>query len=356
MNIVITGGGTGGHLYPALNIAAELEKQFDDVNIFYIGSKNSIEQEIVTKSTNYTFFEIDIEGLKGLKNLHKNIAVMNKFIKASKVCKKILSENNIDFVVGTGGYVCAPVFQGAKKLKIPYYIHEQNSVFGKVVKFYLKKSATTFTSFETMLNFDTNKHKNVLFAGNPQTSKAQNLQINPKSVKNQVIIYSGSMGGFYYNQNIVKLYDLLGRMDLHFIHIIGKNHEIKKSGYDNIEVIQYSTNLLELINESKFVVCRAGASTIAELIGLQKPSILVPSPYVAHKHQHVNANYLTSKKCALICEEENMTNEIIKDIKHINDNYESFVKSFENIETKPAIEIIIDKIRRDFDEKFNKSI
>lgn len=354
MNIVITGGGTGGHLYPALNIARELEKNFDNVNIIYIGAPNSIEEEVVTKTTTYKFYSIDIEGLKGLKKLHKNFKVLKKFVVASKICQKILLDNKIDFAIGTGGYVCAPVFQSARKLNIPYYIHEQNSVFGKVVKFYLKKSAATFTSFDNMLNFKPARYSNVIFAGNPQSYVANKIQT--KNIKQQVIIYSGSMGGYYFNQNIQKLYNELGKMNLHFIHIIGKNQDLVESGQKNIEVIQYSTKLLSLISESKFVICRAGASTISELIGLKKPAILVPSPYVAHKHQHVNASYLTNKNCALQCEENQMTLNLISQIKKLDANTEIFVNNYDKIEIKKSLDIIVAKIKGDFNEKFNKPI
>lgn len=345
MNIVVTGGGTGGHLYPALTIAKELEKKIDGVNIIYIGAPNSIEEEIVTKNTNYEFISVEIEGLKGIKSFHKNINVLNKFFKASKYCTKILREKNIDAVIGTGGYVCAPVFQAAKKLNINYYIHEQNSVFGKVVKFYLKGSKFTFTSFDEMIKFDASREKNVIFAGNPQTVLARK-KFTENGKKNQVVIFSGSMGGYYFNNNIKKIYPKLAKLDTEFIHIIGKNHECINSGYDNIKVIQYSTELMELVNNSKYVICRAGASTIAELIGLKKPAILIPSPFVAHRHQHKNASYLTNKKCALMCEEEDMVKRLVSQIEIFENNsrLEKAINNFDYISVTDSLDIIVNKI------------
>lgn len=355
MNVIITGGGTGGHLYPALTIAKQLEKEYNNLNIIYIGSKNSIEEEVITKKTNYKFISIDIEGMKSIKKMHENARVFSKFKKAKKICKKILSENNIDFVVGTGGYVCAPVFSAAKKLDINYYIHEQNSVFGKVVKYYLKNSAATFTSFPKMLNIKMKYIPKIIYSGNPQSVIARELNTK-EDVKNQVIIYCGSMGGLYFNNSIKKLYKELSKYDTKFIHIVGKNHDLEKSGYDNIEVIQFSNHLLQLINESKFVISRAGASTISELIGLEKPSILVPSPYVAHNHQHYNATYLTDAKCALKCEEEHLETFLLKDIDFLQQevNLTEFQNNFKKLDSKNSIEVIINKIKEKYNGKINK--
>lgn len=349
MNVIVTGGGTGGHLYPALNIAKQIVKTWPNAKIIYFGAPNSIEEEIVTKTTNFEFIQIDIEGLKSIRKIYKNVQVLNKFVKASNVCKQIMKQRKIAFVIGTGGYVCAPVFAAAKKLKINYYIHEQNCVFGKVVKFYKNKANATFTSFETMLN-----HKNIkpneIFAGNPQSYSARQI-INTQDKKDQVIIYSGSMGGYYFNKNFEQLYETLGQHKTKYIHIVGKNHELKKSKYNNIEIIKYSSNLLQLINESKYVICRGGASTIAELIGLKKPAIIVPSPYVAHKHQHVNASYLTRHSCALICEEEDIVQQMDKKILLMEQNLKQYSDNFDSIKVQKSLNIIINKIKGDLDAK-----
>ncbi len=318
MNIIISAGGSGGHIYPALAIIDEFKKREKNVNVLYIGTHNRMEKDIVPKKEiPYEFLEI-YGFTKDIKRDIKNIFLIRK---AEKKCLKIMKSFKPDIVIGVGGYVTYPVIKTAKKLGIKTFIHEQNSRPGKVnylVSRYADVIGITFESSRFFLK----KAKKIVYTGHPSLDGALNTKKTDKtmlgfSISKKLVVYvAGSLGSSSLNQ---KMLDFLNS-DLHrsyeILYIVGSNvnvEEFKKkiTNLKGIKVVPYFENLPGIMASSDLVISRAGAGTLFEIIGLEKPSIIIPSPNVANNHQYYNAKELEEKKIIEVIEEKNLTKEIL---------------------------------------------
>ncbi|PLS16593.1 undecaprenyldiphospho-muramoylpentapeptide beta-N-acetylglucosaminyltransferase [Bacillus sp. M6-12] len=317
MRIVVSGGGTGGHIYPALALIREIQESDKTSTFLYIGTENGLEKEIVTRE-NIPFRSIHITGFKRKVSLD-NIKTVYRFLKGVQDSKKMLREFKPDAVIGTGGYVCGPVVYAAAKLGIPSIIHEQNSVPGLTNKFlsrFVNKIAVCFD--EARAYFPEEK---TILTGNPRASEVlhhkgknglKSIGMDPS--KPAVLIFGGSRGARPINEAVLKVMAELGERPYQVLYITGEVHyeqvakEINLIGSPaNVHIKPFVHNMPEILAGVDLTVARAGATTLAELTVLGIPSILIPSPYVTNNHQEKNARSLSDNGAAEILLESELT-------------------------------------------------
>lgn len=317
LKVIISAGGTGGHIYPALAIAKKIKEKDKASEILYIGTSNRMEKDIVPKE-GFKFIGIKVEGLRR-KLSFKNVKSMLLFINAISRCKRIIKKFNPDVVIGVGGYVSAPVIYAAHKLGIKCCIHEQNSSFGVTNKFASKFADKIFVSFKSLEEKSEDKKK-VIYTGNPCSESAMKVVPAKKedyglsSNKKLVLIVMGSLGSKTISDKMKNMLTLFNNKDYEVMFVTGKNYydEYKKIKYtNNIKIVPYVDNMVSLLKVTDVLVSRAGASTLSEIASLNVPSILIPSPYVTENHQYKNAMDLVNKDAAMILEEKDLKGDIL---------------------------------------------
>jgi UDP-N-acetylglucosamine--N-acetylmuramyl-(pentapeptide) pyrophosphoryl-undecaprenol N-acetylglucosamine transferase len=317
MKIAVSGGGTGGHIYPALALIREIQKQDETVEFLYIGTEKGLESQLVPRE-NIPFKSIHITGFKR-KISFENVKTILRFLKGVRDSKKMLKEFKPDVVIGTGGYVCGPVVYAASKMGIPTIIHEQNSVPGLTNKFlsrYVDKIAICFE--EARVFFPEQK---VVLTGNPRASEVLGqdgirgrLSAGLKLKLPTVLIFGGSRGARPINEAVVKSLTELSGKPYQVLYVTGDVHfeEVQKEvelvgNPENVIIKPFIHNMPEVLAGIDLTVSRAGATTLAELTSLGIPSILVPSPYVTDNHQEKNARALSEHGAARLLLEKNLT-------------------------------------------------
>ena len=333
MKIIVSAGGSGGHIYPALKIIEEFKKQEKDLEVLYIGTHNRMEKDIVPKE-NIPYESLEIYGFtKDLKRDIKNVFLIRK---AYQKCMKIMHEFRPDVVIGVGGYVTYPVLKAAKKCHIKTFIHEQNSRPGKVNYLTSKYADIVGVTFESSIPYFKNAKK-VVYTGHPSLDKARTIKKIDKTTlgfskdKKLVLYVAGSLGSASLNQ---KMQDFLNS-DLHhnyeMLYIVGNNVNIEEfkakiNKSSNVKFISYMDNLPGIMASSDLIISRAGAGVLFEIIALGKPSIIIPSPNVANNHQYYNALELKDNGCISLIEEKDLDkNTLSKEInKYLNNKEEVF--------------------------------
>lgn len=351
MNIIISAGGSGGHIYPALAILEEFQKREKNLNVLYIGTHNRMEKEIVP-SRGIPYEELEIYGFtKDIKRDVKNVFLIQK---ALKKCMYIMKTFQPDVVIGVGGYVTYPVIKAAKKLGIKTFIHEQNSRPGKVNYLVSRSADIVGVTFKSSIAY-LKKAKKIVYTGHPALTGALNAKPIDKTLlgfqisKKLVVYVAGSLGSSSLN---AKMLDFLNS-DLHdgyeILYIAGSNVNVeefktkivRKKG---IKVVPYFDNLPGIMASSDLVISRAGAGTLFEIIGLEKPSIVIPSPNVSNNHQYYNAKELEEEHIIKVLEEQNLTKESLAEmISTLLNNQEEIealkknMKSFKKVEPVETI-------------------
>ncbi|MGJ7910590.1 undecaprenyldiphospho-muramoylpentapeptide beta-N-acetylglucosaminyltransferase [Neobacillus sp. LXY-1] len=326
MKIVVSGGGTGGHIYPALALIREIQKEHKDAEFLYIGTLTGLESKIVPRE-GIDFQSIHITGFKR-KLSFDNIKTVYRFLKGVRDSKKILNQFNPDIVIGTGGYVCGPVVYAASKLRIPTIVHEQNSVPGLTNKFlsrYVDKVAICFEEAKEF--FPPSK---VVFTGNPRASEVigkdgikGRLSVGLSTTKPAVLIFGGSRGARPINEAVVKGLPDFSEKPYQVLYVTGDVHfeavskEVELVGNpQNVVIKPFIHNMPEVLAGIDLVVSRAGATSIAEITSLGIPSILIPSPYVTNNHQEKNARSLSDHGAASVLLEKELTGHSL--VQHID--------------------------------------
>jgi UDP-N-acetylglucosamine--N-acetylmuramyl-(pentapeptide) pyrophosphoryl-undecaprenol N-acetylglucosamine transferase len=320
MNILISGGGTGGHIYPALALIKEIQEQQPDASFLYVGTEKGLEKRIV-ENVGIPFQSIYITGFKRKISLH-NVKTIYRFLKGVMESKKIIKKFRPDVVIGTGGYVCGPVVYAAAKRNIPTIIHEQNSVPGLTNKFlskYVDKVAICFQ--EATAFFPEQK---VILTGNPRATEVSkhrpmdktSLGLNPN--KKTVMIVGGSRGATPINDACINALQEFSRKKYEVLYVTGEVHydkvieEVNQNQNPNNVIIKpFLDNMPDYLMNIDLVVARAGATTLAEITALGIPSILIPSPYVTNNHQEKNARALEQNGAATIVLEQNLTSTLL---------------------------------------------
>ena len=324
MKVLISGGGTAGHINPAIAIAKRLQKQYD-AQILFIGKQGGMESKLVPKE-GFAIEFIEIEGLIRKLTL-KNVSVALKYLKAIQTVKEMIKNFAPDVVVGTGGYVCAPVLKAAHSLGIPVVVHEQNVFPGMTVKMASRFADCVAISFDDTVNYVSENAKKVcVLTGNPLRENMTELTYREAREKLGIddrpfiVTVGGSLGAKTINDALV---ELVNRLDGSKVRILGGTgerfyDEVKdridpEKLRDNIAVVPYIYNMDVVLPAADLVVARAGAITVSELCALGRPSLLIPSPNVTHNHQEYNANSVAEKGAAIKISEKDITGTIISD-------------------------------------------
>lgn len=327
MRVIFAGGGTAGHINPALAIAGYLKEKESNVEILYIGKNGGMEERLVKKA-GFNFSGINISGFSRLKNLEgfkKNMTTIKYLVESIVDSVKIIKEFKPDICIGTGGYVSGPVLWAASTLKIPIVIHEQNAFPGVTTKLLAKRAKKIMLAVEDSKKY-IRSNKNCVVTGNPirkevvmasskSAKKALNLDNRPV-----ILSFGGSLGAQKINEAIKDLLVDVAKNDrFQHIHAYGQNgkwfiSELNKSGVDlskhkNFDVREYIDDMATCLAASDLVIARAGAITLSEIEVQGKASILIPSPNVAENHQYHNAMVLVNNGAANIIEESSLTSE-----------------------------------------------
>lgn len=318
MRVVITAGGTGGHIYPALAIANKIKELEPKSEILYIGTHNRMEKDIVP-AAGYRYEAIEIYGFSK-KLIGRDLKNIGLIIKAEKKCLKLMEEFKPDVVVGVGGYVTFPVIRAAKKLGIKTFIHEQNSIPGKSNKVLAKYVDIIGVSFkDTLQYFHTDK---CLLTGNPCGERALDIQAISRTKYNLhydkkcVLIVQGSLGSGIMNKKMLEFLSSIDNENYEVLYITGKEYyeDFKKNAFSkNVVIVPYVDDLSALIKDVDLVITRAGASITSEIMALGKPSIFIPSPYVANNHQFYNAQSIDEAKAGIMLLEQDLTTKLLKE-------------------------------------------
>lgn len=330
MHILFAGGGTAGHINPALAIAGYIKEKHPDYKISYIGTATKLEATLVPQA-GYDFYTIDVAGFQrkiSLKNIARNVVAVKKMFSSSVEARKLLKMLKPDIVVGTGGYVSGPVLREAVKLGIKTAIHEQNAYPGITTKALAKKVDRVMLAIPGTEEKVECKNPPII-TGNPvreELLKTTREEARAKlGLDNRPLILSfgGSLGAGPINRAAVGLIlSHNGSGNYYHIHATGKlgYDSTLKSINERCQNLSKEINVREYIDDmnicmaaADLVISRAGAITLSEISALGKPSILIPSPYVAENHQYHNAMSLKRVGAAEVIEEKDLTEEILID-------------------------------------------
>lgn len=312
MKVIISAGGTGGHIYPALSIINKIKENDKDCEILYIGTTNRMESKIIPEE-GIPYLGIEMTGLS--KNIFKSLKSLNLLFLANKKLKQVIKDFNPDIVIGVGGYITFPVIYTAHKLGYKTVIHEQNKIPGKSNKLLAKYVDKILVSLPGSIEYF--RKEKVIFTGNPRSSEAKNAlkisksELNLDNSKKLVMIVMGSLGSKTINLELEKIIKSFKNKDYEVLLITGKDYynNFKNIKIKNVKIVPFLNNMLNVLKSCDLIVSRAGASVIAEITAIGLPSILVPSPYVANNHQYYNAMELVNNKAALLLEEKDFNKE-----------------------------------------------
>lgn len=316
MRIIMSGGGTGGHIYPAITILRAIERRVQACEILYVGTRYGLESDIVPKE-GIPFITVDIKGLERRVSW-QNVVTLTKTLKSLWESMRIIRKFRPDVVVGTGGYVCGPILLAASLLGIPTMIQEQNVIPGITNKILSKFVDKIAVGYEEAGKYFTSTNK-VVFTGNPiraevleaeRLASSQILGLDP--AKKTVLISGGSRGARSINQAMLDSYRFfVGKNDVQLLHVTGKTEyndivkNLTKSGIDihragNIIIKPYLYHMPQALAVADLAVFRAGAIGLAELTARGIPAILVPYPYAAENHQEWNAKIMERHGAAVV--------------------------------------------------------
>lgn len=336
MKFILTAGGTGGHIYPALSVLDEIKKDKGN-KYLYIGTKNRMENDLIP-SMGIPYRGINIYGLSKTDML-RNIKNVGCVVKSYDECLKIMDEFKPDAVIAFGGYVTLPVCLAAKRKGVKVFLHEQNMLPGKTNIYLSKYCDAAFVSFKE--GNRKLKCKDIIYTGNPVAQRAieckkyNKTELGFDKNKKLIVIVMGSLGSTSVNEKLLDFLRTYEREDTEILFITGKksyqelnnNLIVPKS----TKIVPFFENLPSLLKSADLVISRAGASTIAEIMATKIPSILIPSPYVANNHQYYNALDLVDKNMSLLIEEKDLDKDtLVEAIDEMFDE-ETFKKVKENL-------------------------
>ena len=322
MKVLFAGGGTAGHINPALAVADYIKERHPEAQIRYVGTEKKLEAKLVPDK-GYDFHPIDVAGFQRkltLKNIGRNVAAVRKAIVSSSECRKLLKEFQPDFVVGTGGYVSGPVLRQAQKMGFKTAIHEQNAYPGITTKMLAANADSVMLAMPEAEKYLKCKQPPIV-TGNPIRSEL--LSITREEARKKlgfderpvILSFGGSLGARRINESVTELIKWHNPTNK-FYHI----HAAGSAGYETMKAALEETELSPMIDLREYIsdmdvcmaaadliICRAGAITLSELCCCGKPSILIPSPYVAENHQFHNAMTLKNAGAAKVLEEKELS-------------------------------------------------
>lgn len=324
IRIIISGGGTGGHIFPAVSIANAIKEQHPEAEILFVGAESRMEMQRVP-AAGYQIIGLPVAGFDR-KHLLKNISVLIKLMKSQIKARRIIKEFKPDAAVGVGGYASGPTLKVAGSMGIPTLIQEQNSYAGVTNKLLAKKACKICVAYEGMERFF-DKEK-IILTGNPVRQNLLNQQMsredairsfNLDPTKKTVLIVGGSLGARTINNCVLNGLDQIRQSGVQFIWQTGKfyiNEAKEKVGqaenYPMLHTTDFITDMAAAYSAADLVISRAGAGSISEFCLLGKPVILVPSPNVAEDHQTKNALALVAKDAALYIKDAEASEKLLK--------------------------------------------
>lgn len=327
MRVIVSAAGTGGHINPAIAIANKIRQKNPDSEIIFIGTNHGLENDLVPRA-GFELKRIEAYGLKKEVSF-KNLKHIFQTIRSTKEVKKIIDEFKPDLVLGTGGYICGPVFAAATSRKIPTVLHESNAYPGKAVKMFAKQVDCVLVGFEEAKE-RLSEAKRVVVTGTPTKIKKLTIArderqkiLSDLGVKSElpiVLIFGGSQGAQAINEATVDLIKAKLNKDYQIIWATGQNqYDVVKESFEkealsiknikDVKVVPYIYNMEELINLADLVICRSGAMTITELAICGKPAIFVPLPSRSANRQEDNARVLEKLGAAKIILNHELTGE-----------------------------------------------
>ena len=312
LHFLISGGGTGGHIFPALSIANAIKKRWPKSAILFVGAEGRMEMERVP-AAGYEIVGLPVAGLVR-KSLFKNISVAIKLFKSLRRAKKIVKAYKPNVVIGVGGYASAPVLRAATSQGIPTLVQEQNSYAGITNKWLGKKASTICVAYEGMEKFFPKER--IVLTGNPcrqdlETTSEKTTEgytfFNLNPGRRTILMIGGSLGARTLNNSIVSAFDKIEKEDVQIIWQCGKYYYEKMKALEvagkvpsNVKLYDFLSRMDLAYSVADLVISRAGAGSISEFSLLGKPVILVPSPNVAEDHQTQNALALANKNAAIL--------------------------------------------------------
>ena len=327
MRILFAGGGTAGHINPALAIAGTVREHEPDAAVLYVGAKGGMEERLVPKA-GCDFKSVTISGFQrkpSWANLKKNLVTVAHLFTSTQEAKNILRDFRPDVCVGTGGYVSGPVIREAMKLGIPCLIHEQNAFPGVTNKALSRKAAYTMLAVSDAQRYLPPQARCVL-TGNPirpavlrakREESRKKLGLDERPL---ILSFGGSLGARRVNEAVAGLLEWSAKTGaFQHIHAYGqwgrwfpdllKEKGIDLAAHPEMDIREYIDNMPECLAAADLVICRAGAITLSELQAQAKASILIPSPNVAENHQYHNAMALVSRDAARVLEDKDLSGE-----------------------------------------------
>ena len=325
MRVLMTGGGTAGHINPALSIADAIKREYPQAEFLFVGAEGRMETQLVPQA-GYAIRTVKVEGFQrrlSAENIKKNIIAAYHAVTAGQEAARILREFKPDIAIGTGGYVCGPILRRAAKMGIPVVVHESNALPGVTVKMLAPYAKAVLVSDKAACKHLPNS-ANVIVTGNPlrrdlitvdREIARRELGVDSRPL---VLCFGGSLGARPLNEAIVGVLQKAEAKNVQFIIGTGRgvNHArvqslLQQAGITpdgvHVRVREYIDDMPRCMAAADLVISRCGAMTLSELPALGKPSVLVPSPYVAENHQYYNAMALADRGAAVCLEEKDLT-------------------------------------------------
>ena len=351
---ILSGGGTGGHIYPAIAIADELKNRFPFSWFLFVGSNDIIEIQRVPQA-GYSIKGLQIAGIQRKLSL-KNLLLPFKLLKSLYQARQIIQKFQPDAVIGTGGYASAPTLKAAQWLKVPYFIQEQNSFAGITNKWVSKKANKIFVAYQNMEKFF--PKAKIQITGNPIREGLTTIQEKNKNAfesfsldenKFTLLVLGGSLGAKSINQLISSNLSFFQENQVQILWQCGKFYydEYKEKQTEMVQVRPFIENMNDAYAVADVIISRAGASSVSELCVVGKPVIFVPSPNVAEDHQTKNAQAIADEKAAILIKETELKDNFQKIFLEIFNDKEKRKILSENIKAlaKPnATKQIVDEI------------
>ncbi len=338
MRVLLSGGGTAGHINPALAIAGKIKERYPDSEFLFVGAEGRMETDLVPKA-GYPLKSIVVKGFKRKltpSGLAHNISATYHAVASGRDCNKILKEFKPDICIGTGGYVCGPILRKAAKKGIPVVLHESNAFPGITVKMLAKAAKAVCVATEEAIP-RLPEGTNAIVTGNPLRLEFQNPDKELARLEMElddrpfVLSLGGSLGALKINELMRGVLTMACKDSAtRHLHATGRAEydefisDMKEAGVtdnDCMEIRPYIDDMPRCMAAADLVVCRCGAMTTTELLACGKPSILIPSPNVAENHQFYNAQALVHKGAAVCIEEKDLTAErLFSEIRTLTEN------------------------------------
>lgn len=356
--IIISGGGTGGHIFPAISIANTFRERYPDAEILFVGADNRMEMERVP-AAGYKIVGLPVSGLDRSRPFN-NFKVIARLLKSLRLAKKTIRAFQPDIAIGVGGYASGPTLWMASSAKVPVLIQEQNSYAGVTNKLLAKKAKTICVAYDGMEKFF--PANRIVITGNPVRKDLEEAQgkreealtffgLSPE--KKTILVVGGSLGARTINQSILAELDKIASSDVQLIWQTGRFYyeDIMKQlePYKNSRIwcSDFVTRMDYAYEVADLVISRAGASSISELCLLKKPVILVPSPNVAEDHQTKNALALVEKDAALMVPDVNAKEQLVPMALNVvanQDRLDSMSKHIATLAQHNSADRIVDEI------------